>query len=225
MSPTRTLYYFSLSPFARKVRILLIEKNLSHDLVEEPFWKRRKAFIAINPAAQVPVVKEENGLVLAESTAICEYLEEVYPSPILLGQSVEQKYHVRRISGWFNNKFYYEVTKHVLDEKVIRHLKNQGPPRSSILRVARNNIGYHLDYIAHLTRQNHWLAGNYFSLADITAAAQLSVLDYLGYVDWSHNKQAKSWYALVKSRPSVQPILMEQVQGFTPPKHYLNLDF
>ena len=63
------------------------------------------------------------------------------------------------------------------------------------------------------------------SLADITAAAHLSVIDYLGDVPWDGYKNAKLWYSKIKSRPSFKEILKDNIKGILPAKHYANLDF
>jgi len=219
-----TLYHFPLSPFSRKVRVVLKEKNLEFEAVVENFWERRKDFLAMNPASQVPVLID-NGLLLADSVAICEYLEEKYPNNNLLGTGVAERAETRRISGWFNNKFYYEVTKYIMDEKLFKHLRKQGEPNSEAIRAGKSNIYYHLDYIAFLLKKRAWLASDSFSFADITAAVQLSALDYLGDVPWEHSQEVKEWYAIIKSRPSFRGLLNDRVPGFKPPGYYKNLDF
>lgn len=221
----RTLYHFPLSPFARKVRLFLYEKDLDFELITENYWERRREFIAMNPAAQVPVLIENDNSVYADSTSICEFVEEVYPDKPLIGINPQERAEVRRIAAWFNNKFYYEVTKYLVDEKVLRYFRKEGAPRSRILKAGKSNILYHLDYIGYLADRSRWLAGDSYSLADITAASHISVLDYLGDVPWHHNKRAREWYALVKSRPNFRPLLEDRVAGFTPPGYYDNLDF
>ena len=69
------------------------------------------------------------------------------------------------------------------------------------------------------------MAGDGFSLADLAAAAHLSVLDFMGDVDWTVSAGAREWYARVKSRPSFRPLLTDRVAGMTPPEHYADLDF
>jgi glutathione S-transferase len=61
--------------------------------------------------------------------------------------------------------------------------------------------------------------------ADIAAASQLSVLDYLGDVPWSSHEAARDWYARAKSRPSFRAILEDRVPGLAPAEHYADLDF
>ena len=62
------------------------------------------------------------------------------------------------------------------------------------------------------------------SLADITAAAQLSVADYLGGIDWKDHEPTRDWYAAFKSRPSFGPLLTERMDVIQPPSHYAQLD-
>jgi len=221
----RVLYHFSLSPFSRKIRIFLDEKGLKFELKEEKFWERRREFLVMNPASQVPVLVEPDGSSYSDSVAVCEYLEEKYQNNLLIGSTIEERAEVRRISGWFNNKFYYEVTKYILDEKIFKHYRQQGSPNMEAIRAAKTNISYHLDYIEYLVNKRTWLAGDNFSMADITAASHLSCLDYLGDVPWEKCKAVKEWYALIKSRPSFQSILRDKISGFNAPTHYKNLDF
>ena len=72
----RRLFHLPLSPFSRKVRLVLGEKRIETELVEELPWDRRIDFLRLNPAGEVPVFVDEDGQTIADSTAICEYLEE-----------------------------------------------------------------------------------------------------------------------------------------------------
>lgn len=220
-----TLYHTPLSPACRKVRVMLREKEIDFDLVEEDIWERRIPFFKLNPSGEVPVLIAEKGLVVCGSYAICEYLEEVFPEVQFFGNSPEEKAEVRRLVEWFDLKFEREVSQNVLFEKVFKRLMGYGEPSSDALRAGKKNMNYHLDYIAFLLQDRNWLAGDYLTLADITAAAHLSCLDYLGDVSWDHQNSVKDWYALIKSRPSFRTILEDRVTGFRPPAHYNNPDF
>ena len=224
-----TLYHLWLCPFARKVRIVLGEKKLEFDLVIEKVWERREEFLALNPAGEVPVFIErsdgEAGVALAESDAICEYLEEVYPDPPLIDGDAFARAEIRRLVAWFDLKFHREVTQNLVDEKINKRFLGLGAPSSVAIRAGRANIGTHLAYIEYLMARHNWLAGDSFSLADIAAGAQLSCIDYLGDVPWEGYPEAKTWYARLKSRPSVRPLLADHIPGVQPPRHYANLDF
>lgn len=221
----RTLHHHPLSPFSRKVRVALAEKRLEFTAEMVKPWERQEEFLMLNPAGEVPVLVEEDGLVVAHHLAICEYLEDAYPDSSLLGRDVAVRAEVRRLSAWFDVKFGAEVTDNLVGEKLYKRLSGQGQPYPQAIRAGHANIHYHLDYIAWLSERRTWLAGDDFSLADIAAAAQLSTIDYMGDVPWDEHPEAKSWYARVKSRPAFRPLLADNVPGVVPPKHYADLDF
>lgn len=221
----RILYHLILSPFSRKVRVVLGEKDLQYELRAEKVWQRRPEFLALNPAAQVPVLVEDDGTVIADSGVIAEYLEEIYPEPALIGSDARERAEVRRLSAWFDLKFYREVTRNLTGEKVQKRFLGLGEPSSEAIRAGHANLPVHLDYIGWLIERRKWLAGDSFSLADISAAAQISTVDYIGDVPWDQHVPAKDWYARVKSRPSFRSLLADHVPGLPPPKTYADLDF
>ena len=221
----RVLYHIWLSPFSRKVRIVLREKNLDFTLKTEKVWERRPEFLALNPAGEVPVLIEPDGTVLSDTAAIIEYLDEVYREKMLIGINPVDRAEVRRLAAWFDIKMNLEVTENLLGEKMMKRFLGQGQPNSQAIRAGHANLPHHLDYIGYLVERRRWLAGDHFSIADITAAAQLSSLDYLGDVPWDAHEPAKEWYARIKSRPSFRPLLADHLPGLPPPRHYPDLDF
>jgi glutathione S-transferase len=166
-----------------------------------------------------------DGIVMAESAAICEYLEETRPEPSLMPADPAARLEVRRLVGWFDDKFHHEVTSKLLYERVNKKVMKQGYPDSTNVKAGAKAIKYHLDYMAWLLDHRRWLAGDAMSLADFAAAAHLSALDYISDVDWNRSDVVKDWYAKIKSRPAFRSILADQVPGFPPPKHYNDLDF
>lgn len=221
----RTLYHLWLSPYSRKVRTVLREKKLDFEMKVERVWERRPEFLAMNPAGQVPVLVDEDGLVVVDSVAICEYLEELHPEPILYGRSAGERAEVRRLGAWFDLKFGREVTRNLVGEKIMKRFLGLGEPSSGAIRAGLQNIHYHLEYIGYLADRRNWLAGDDFSLADIAAGAQLSCVDYIGDVPWDQHPRAREWYARLKSRPSFRPLLADHIPGVPPPAHYADLDF
>ena len=222
----RRLHHFALQPVSRKLRLLLKEKQLDFELVDERPGDRREEMLHLNPSGEVPVLVEEDGNAYADSQAIAEYLEETHPDPCMIGRSAEARAEVRRLVAWFDGKFEREVTKNLLSEKIFkRYMPNGGGPDSSAIRAGKSNIGIHLDYIGWLMERRTWLAGPVLSLADLVAAAQISAIDYLGDVPWDEHEAAKDWYARMKSRPSFRPLLADSLPGAPPPAHYADLDF
>ena len=220
------LYHQWLCPFSRKVRVVLAEKKLPFELVVESVWEKRPDFIAMNPANDVPVLVEPDGTVFADSAAIVEYLDERHPDPPLLGVDPYVRAEVRRLAGWFDIKFNAEVTISLVGQKIVRRQMGLGgSPDSNAVRSGFAHLGHHLAYLGKLADERRWLAGDAFSLADITAAAHLSTVDYMGDIAWDEHPAVKDWYARVKSRPSFRPLLADQLPGVRPPPHYADLDF
>ncbi len=218
------LFHVPLSPFCRKVRLVLAEKKIEVELVEERYWEGSMEFLRRNPAGKVPVLRLD-GRTMAESTAICEYVEETRPEPPLLPRDPAERYEVRRLVGWFDDKFHTEVTSKLLYERVNKKITGAGYPDSRSVKAGARAIKFHLDYMAWLLDRRRWLAGDVMTLADFAAAAHLSALDYISDVDWNRQPVVKDWYAKIKSRPAFRSILADQIPGFRPPPHYADLDF
>jgi glutathione S-transferase len=221
----RVLYHLPLSPYARKVRLVLAEKRLPFELRLEKVWERRPEYLELNPAGTVPTLVEDSGLVVPDSWVICEYLDEVYPESSLLGRTIAERIEIRRLTTWFDGKFACEVTQNLYGEKFQRRLTRRGNPDPGAIRTGYTALRYHLDYIGWLAETRKWLAGSSLSLADFAAAAHLSTLDFIGELDWSLCPSARDWYARMKSRPSFRGILADRVSGTNPPEHYADLDF
>jgi glutathione S-transferase len=228
-----TLFHHPFCPHSRFVRIALNEYGAAVDLVEERVWERRDAFLQLNPAGTTPVFLEEAGPPVPGAFVIAEYLDEtrglVLADRRLLPDGPAARVEVRRLANWFNEKFFAEVSEPLVSERIYRRAmttaQGGGPPDTSVLRTARNNIRYHLAYLDWLVGNRNWLAGDQISYADLAAAAHLSVADYMGEVPWNEHETTKQWYARVKSRPSFRPILADALPGVPAAASYADLDF
>lgn len=220
-----TIHQFPLCPFSRKVRILLGEKSIAYDLVQRRPWDEGDDLWRLNDAGRVPVLEDKaRNIALCDSRAICEYLEEtVERSPMLAGSALARA-ETRRLVALFEENFHADVVAPLLHEKMTKRLVLRQPPDGRVLREAMKRAHGHLDYIDWLVDNRSWLAGSTMSLADLAAAAQVSVADYLGGIDWRGHDQARGWYAVFKSRPSFRPLLAEKMEGIHPPSHYAMVD-
>ncbi len=228
-----TLFHHPWCPHSRFVRLVLGELGITPRFVEERVWERREEFLAINPAATTPVLLEEGDPAVPGAAIIAEYLDETRGEEAadrrLLPGDPSARVEVRRLTHWFHDKFFNEVSKFLVLERIykqtMRTEQGGGPPDTAAIRAARHNIRYHLAYVGWLARQRTWLAGERLSYADLAAATHLSVADYLGDVPWNEDEAAKTWYARVKSRPSFRPLLSETVPGIPAAASYADLDF
>ena len=218
------LVHSSISPHCRKIRVLMAEKRMLFVLKEENPWALSKDIMKINPAGELPVFIYD-GNIISGNYAITEFLEETYSQNRMISGSNKDRAEIRRLVDWFDNKFYREVYQYIAGEKIYKRFAMHLPPESKRIKAGINNLRFHLEYIDWIVERNNYLVGSDFSLADISAAAQLSVIDYLGDVPWEDYNNAKLWYSKIKSRPSFKDILNDRIRGIYPSKHYADLDF
>lgn len=228
-----TLFHHPMSSASRFVRLILSEYGYQTELCEEQPWENRRDFLALNPAGTLPVYVDDSMRALCGATIISEYLDEtsgiMRRDRRLLAEDPFQRAEIRRLTEWFLEKLEGDVTRPLVRERIYKLQmtpdQGGGAPDSKVLRTSRNNIRQHMKYLSWLAGSRPWLAGDRISYADLAAAAAVSVLDYLGEIDWSDAPTAKEWYQRLKSRPSFRPLLAERVRGVTPVSHYADLDF
>jgi glutathione S-transferase len=220
------LYQFPLCPFSRKVRLTLAEKGIAFELKRVSPWERTDEFLDMNPAGQTPVLVEDaRSITLIDSRAICDYIEEtVDAQPMIPGTALDRA-EIRRLVAWMDEQLFGDLVAPLLEERMRKRLARREAPDTRVLRDAMKAGNAHLDYLDYLIDTRRWLAGPVLTLADLAAAAHLSVADYLGGVDWRGHQQTVAWYGVRKSRPSFRPVLAERMEGILPPPHYAEPDF
>lgn len=226
------LHHRFFCPHSRFVRLILAERGVEVELIEERPWERREDFLRLNPEGTTPILNAGGGLIIPGAEIIAAYFDELGQPETerqLMPGSMAARVEVRRLMHWFGVKFFEEVSGPLVGEKIDKRFMaaeyGGGAPDTNALRAARANIRYHLRYIGWLAARNDWLAGAELSYADLVAAAHLSVADYLGEVPWNDDETAKDWYARVKSRPSFRPLLADRVVGTPASATYADLDF
>jgi glutathione S-transferase len=228
-----TLFHQPLFANCRFVRLCFAEYGEELALIEERPWTRRKEFLALNAAGTLPVLLAEGDAPIVGANVIAEYLDEtrgvLKRDKRLLAENPMERAEIRRLIDWYLGKMEGEVTRHLVRERVIKPYMDReqggGSPDSSAIRAARSNIKQHMKYTNWLAGTRNWIAGPRITYADMAAAAALSVLDYLGEIEWNDYPAAREWYTRLKSRPSFRPLLAERVRGLQPASHYADLDF
>jgi len=228
MTVERIVHHFPLDPASRLVRLALGEKRLAFGEVQERYWERNSQLPSLNPSGLTPVLVEIDGgepVVVCETWAVLEHLEESEPEPELIGRDAAERAETRRLLQWFDRKFNDEVNGLLLHEKMEKRLLGRGAPDHANLRAGRDALRVHLAYIEKLLEARDWLNGRRLSLADLAAAAHLSVIDYFGDIPWGDFRGVRTWYMKLKSRPCFRPLLADRWPGLTPAPHYDDLDF
>jgi glutathione S-transferase len=225
----RTLYHWPLDPDSRQARLALAEKKLKFKLVQVNPWEPDETFLRLCTEGVPPCLTEDTSTgktIISTARAISEYVvDESGPRYPIMPHTAKEKAEVRRLAHWFDVKFAGDVNAYILTERIEKSLSGSGAPDPATLRIGREHLKFHLEYLSWLLEKRDWLACGTLSLADLAAGAHLSCLDYLDEINWSKWPELKDWYQKLKSRPSFRPLLSDIVPGLRPPRHYADLDF
>lgn len=217
------LLYHTTCPSARTAKLLLYEKNVTFESEIISYWDGNKKLKNLNPASELPILIHHNDVIISLLSIIrfITYMSDDVPN---WGRSLQEIYESNRLFMWISTKFHYEVSMPIIQERILCFYKSH-TPQSHIIRSAKSNLSNHLKYFNYLLDKRSWFVGDNITFVDLVVGAHLSILDYLGEIYWDYFPNLKSWYAIIKSRPSFQNILSETIPGFKASIHYTNLDF
>jgi len=197
--------YSSIGPNPRVVKMFLAEKGLEVPLAPVDLMageNRREPYLSTNPAGQTPALELDDGAVITEITAICEYLEEVRPEPPLIGKTAQERAETRM---WARR-----VDLNVCEPMANGFRFSQGlalfQPRMMCLPEAADGLKAvaqnRLTWLNGLMAGKTFLAGDRLTLADILLFCFLDFGAGVGQPLNSDNKAITGWYERMKARPS-----------------------
>lgn len=187
----------------KRVRMYLAEKGLEIPRVNVEFSKmehRTPEFRKINPMAALPVLKLEDGTYLSESYAICRYLEELHPEPPLFGATPRE----RAIIEMWNRRIELDVASYVTS-----FVKHQQPFFAEVLTqvpeyvdACRKDALKKFDWLDADMAGRDYIAGDAFSVVDITAYARIGTGKHVGLFFTDDHPNLLRWWERIEQRPS-----------------------
>jgi len=191
------LYGSLTSPYVRKVRIVLKEKGLAHDLVVEGPADAVGNVARLNPLRAIPVLERDDGEVLFDSLMICEYLDSLNDKPRLYPASGEARWQALR---------WQALGQGMLEATVARMVEGRKPAEkqdASVIAKHEARIAASLAFAATRVPSSGFLSGNTIGIADIALGTALGYLDLRYVHDW-RGKYPKlaNWFAPIGSRAS-----------------------
>lgn len=199
------LYNSSVAPNPRRVRIFLAEKGIQVPLEEVDIGKgvnRQPEFRKKNPLAGVPVLELDDGTCIAESVAICRYFEESHPEPPLFGVGAKE----RALVDMWNRRMEFAVLQPIADSFRQRHEFFKGRIRQcpEYAEVQRQNAEDGLKWLDAELANRRFIAGDKFSVADITAMVAVDFGRISKITIQPEQKNLARWHAEVAARPSAK---------------------
>ncbi len=198
-------FYNSIGPNPRVVKMFMAEKGVDLQRTEVDLMaaeNRKPDYLAKNPHGTTPALELDEGDVLAEITAICEYLEELHPQPPLIGSTPEERAKTRmwvrridlNIAEPLTNGFRFSQGLAMFKDRV----RTMPQAAEDLKTLAQEKIAWLDGLIAGRT----WIAGERFTLADILLFCFLDFGGQVGQPFKPENRNIAAWFERAKARPS-----------------------
>ena len=199
------LYDTKSAPNPRRVRMFAAEKELAIPTVEVDLNAKENQgaeFRAKNPLGGVPVLELDDGTCIAESVAICRYLEEIHPEPPLMGVGATD----RAVVEMWQRRMELEIFQPIANVFVHTHewFKGRRPQVPEYGEACRTHALARMKWLDGELASRPYVAGDRYTIADITA---------LVGIDWGRVTKTRmppecanliAWHERVSSRPSAK---------------------
>jgi glutathione S-transferase len=197
--------YNSIGPNPHVVRMFMAERGIELPKVEVDLRggeNRREPYMAKNPTGQMPALELDDGTVLSEITAICEYLDETTPGLSLIGSNARERAETRMWTRRIDlnivepmvNGFRFAEGMKLFQNRI--HTIPQAA--ADLKQVAQEQLAW----LDKLMAGKTWVCGSRFTLADIFLYAFLDFGAAVGQKFSPELKNIDAWFARVKARPS-----------------------
>lgn len=202
------VYGAALSPFVRKVRFCLAYKNLAYNLelilpTNQPDWYRD-----ISPLGRIPAFKDGD-ISLADSSVICQYLDEQYAeTPRLLGQTATQRAQVRWLEKYADYELAPLCTFAVFRNRALLPSMGQPCNESAVQAALHDKLPRHFDYLERTLGAAPYFVDDQLSLADLAIACQLINMEHGGEtLDAARWPNLAAHYARMRTLPIVEEVV------------------
>ena len=200
----------SFGPNPRLVRMFMAEKGIELPVEELDLMagdNRQKAFTDRNPAGQMPALELDDGSVIAETTTMCQYLEEKYPTPTLLGDTPEH----RAVSNMWVRRIELGITEHMYNG--FRYAEGLGLFKDRLYCIPEAADGLKakaqdgLSWLDNLLEGNDYIGGEDVGLADMILYCCMDFAQGVGQAINPELKNINAWFARMDARPSAKASL------------------
>ena len=199
------LYDSKMAPNPRRVRIFLAEKGIEVPTVQVDLAKaenRGAEYLAKNPMGGVPVLELDDGTFVAETVAICRYFERTHPEPPLMGTGAQGE----AVVEMWQRRMEFEVALPIMQVFRNTHefFKGRIPQVAEYGEVCRAQALKRLEWLDRELAGRPFVAGDAYTIADITALCGIDFGRPTGIRIASEWKHLQRWHESVSARPSAR---------------------
>ena len=188
------------SPYVRKARLVLLEKNIAHDYVIDPPSDPHSQVTRANPLGRIPALILDNGECVFDSTVIADYADQLNDTPILIPRN--------DLTARMRVKRWEALADGIMDSAVVlrnEKLRSANRQDAAILTLHTEAIVRALAYIAMQLGEHTWCEGQSITLADLALVSALIYLDLrVAEIDWrGFHPNLAHWFESMSTRASV----------------------
>ncbi len=199
------IYETKTAPNPRRVRMFLAEKGIDVDYVQVDIQKGENLspqMWAKNPLGKIPILELDDGTCIAETDAICTYFEAIQPEPPLMGTTPIEK---ATISMWQRQvEFAFMMQVGMCFQHTTGYFKDRMTPVPEFGKEAGINAAKYLNILERRLGEKEFIAGNAFSIADITALCAMDFARVVKIRMTDEHVNLARWYEAVSNRASAK---------------------
>jgi glutathione S-transferase len=203
MTVTMKLYDFPNAPNPRRVRVVAAEKGIELDYVTVDMTKREHKspeFMQKNPSGKIPVLELEDGTCIGESIAICRYLEALYPTPNLFGETTLEIAQIEMAHRQIELELMSQIGTSWVNGPIVAKMGLVEPIEAAKQRSDSLTNSYYRRMNGELG-QRDYIAGDRYTMADITAAIAIDFASAMvGLKPDSDLENLWAWHQRVTTR-------------------------
>lgn len=199
------IYESTVAPNPRRVRVFLAEKGITipYEQVDlEHRANRNPEFRKKSPLGTLPVLELDNGMCIAESMAICRYFEALQPEPYLFGRTPHECGLIEMWNRYMEFNLFGPITDTIKHQHPYFKERNVQVPEYAAMR--REETEQMVEWLDGAIGDEPFIAGDDFSVADITALCALDFAKLCKITIKPHQQNLSRWHSAVAARPSAK---------------------
>jgi glutathione S-transferase len=194
------------SPYVRKARLVLLEKNIPHTYLVDPPSDPKSEVYRVNPLGRVPALILDDGTCVFDSPVIAEYADTLNDTPILIPRN--DALARMRVKRW------EALADGIMDSAIVirnEQLRTKEMQLAATLDLHSSAISRTLEHVAAQLGQREWCEGNSITLGDLALVSALAYLDLRQAVgDWRRaHPNLAAWFKRMSARPGVAASLVD----------------
>ncbi|HTK80422.1 MAG TPA: glutathione S-transferase family protein [Rhizomicrobium sp.] len=208
------VYGGALSPFVRKVRVVLVEKGLEYSLEPINPFQPTAEFLAISPLKKMPAFRDTDlpePNTLADSSVICDYLEHKFPSPPLYPTEPYARARALWFEEYADSQMAANIVRPFFFERIVKKFIGQQTDETVCETAKAKDLPEVCEYLSRELGDREYLVGNALSIADIAVATMFVNLQHAGEaIDAARWPNLAAFAERMHARPSFKAFIEEE---------------